>query len=587
MAGSIGAAVPLQAASLWSANTPQQITVDSLAWGDQLFQGLALAWQEVSVASAVPSGRRRHHLDLQHGIVTLASLDVAGQTWYDVTLRTGSVLTMGSVSSTTPWIPNDPLFRQQWHLQNLAYPGEDLNVTRAWQIATGYGVRIAVVDDGLDIHHSDLNVVPDASWDFRIQAHGDPSSDIALHGTAVAGLAAARGNNGIGVTGVAFDAQIVGLNLLRHRSDANDALAMLHGLQTNDIFTNSYGTDDGSGQLQKPGPLWQAAIWRGVKEGRQGKGVVYLWAAGNGASRDRSDYDGQAAHPAVLTVGAVDDQGRRSAYSENGANVLVVAPGGDYCSTRALTTTDLPSDKGFNNGNGLFYDLPGLSDYTRCMNGTSAAVPLVAGVIALMLETNPSLTWRDVRAILALTARKNQPTDLGWLTNGANILVHPSFGFGVVDAFAAVKAAQGWHNLTTSVTQESSLQSDPLLISEIDQTTGQRIWSASLIIESGAISQLENVELLLQTQHPDVNRLRVELVSPSGLVQVFMEPHLCRLSTSANGSCGAALADGFRFSSTHWLGEAPDGVWLLRITEANAHENEVPQVRWGLVLRGF
>ena len=134
---------------------------------------------------------------------------------------------------------------------------------------------------------------------------------------------------------------------------------------------------------------------------------------------DNSNYDGRANYRGVMAVAAVNDQGVQSSYSESGANLWVAAPGGEFC-----VSTSMPSPRqivpgfGPQYGNGVTTGdcttpttgNPNPEDYTKCMNGTSSATPDVAGVVALMLAANPNLTWRDVRIILAETARKNDAT---------------------------------------------------------------------------------------------------------------------------------------------------------------------------------
>src|SRR5207253_5409776 len=128
-----------------------------------------------------------------------------------------------------------------------------------------------------DFNDNDSDPAPDTgSW-------GD------FHGTAVAGVAAARGDNGIGVCGAAYEARLVGLRLVAYpETDADDAAAMTHSNSVIHIKNNSWGPPDGNLRtgfltvLQAAGPLMQAAIAQGVTTGRNGKGVIYTWACGNG-----------------------------------------------------------------------------------------------------------------------------------------------------------------------------------------------------------------------------------------------------------------------------------------------------------------
>ena len=146
--------------------------------------------------------------------------------------------------------------------------------------------------------------------------------------------------------------------------------------------------------LVLPARLWQLAVENGVTEGNDGKGVFYVWAAGNGhRAGDDANLDGRANFYAVTAACAVTHRGDRSSYSEMGANLWVCGQGGDFVQEDdLLILTTENSDR-----------------YRDTFNGTSSAVPIVSGVAALVLEANPALTWRDVKLILADSARKNDP----------------------------------------------------------------------------------------------------------------------------------------------------------------------------------
>jgi proprotein convertase subtilisin/kexin type 2 len=319
----------------------------------------------------------------------------------------------------------DPLYASQWHLKNTgqaaaagpaATAGQDLNVEPVWNSCNdngtckGEGIAIAVVDRGVEIAHPDLQPNLSSSLAGRVYslngapANGDPTPVQTdrenAHGTAVAGIVAARDNNGLGGRGVAPRATFTGYALLQASTNSNEADAMAFQAKDVAVSNNSWGPADGNGQLSDANSLWRDAIEFGLASGRNGLGTIYVWAAGNGYNsgfKERSTYDGYASYRGVIAVGALNAQGRRSSYSEPGANVWVSAPGGEPCAGGlAILTTDLSGAKGYNAGAGA----PELddADYTRCMNGTSAAVPSVSGVMALMLQANPALGWRDARA---------------------------------------------------------------------------------------------------------------------------------------------------------------------------------------------
>jgi kexin len=495
----------------------------------------------------------------------------------------------------------DPLYGDQWHLKNTGQSGvgstgtmnEDLNVEPVWQLSTpikGAGVRVAVVDDGLEIGHEDLasNMAANNQSYNYVTGSNDPTNSVSDttsgHGTAVAGIIAARDDNGLGVKGVAPRASLVGYNLLQSSISTNEADAMSRNAAVVSISSNSWGAADGTGELDASTSLWRTAINTGLTTGRGGKGTVYMWAAGNGAGIngsaacpnwqciDNSNYDGRANYRGVMAVAAVNDQGKRSSYSESGSNLWVSAPGGEFCSTHTISTTDRTGSPGINSST-----TAGTTDYadqryTKCMNGTSAATPSAAGVVALMLAANPSLGWRDVRIILAQTARKNDVGDAGWALTGGTPQYHfnHKYGFGVADAAAAVSAAQAYTtNVGTELTYTTALSTlSPTAnsIPDYDPVTGSGAGrSDSITVTGSGISSIEYVEVTFTaTNSPYSGDLGVTLTSPNGAtVSVLAVPHLC---AGTYGACTSTY-NGWVFGSSRHLGEAADGIWMLTVKD--------------------
>ena len=410
---------------------------------------------------------------------------------------------LAATTSLLPFTTNDPLRTQQWHLHNTgsvlnSVAGIDLNLGHLHQTLRGEGVRVAVVDGSVDVLHEDLraNLVPGASHNYLPDAlpgslplpagmaqapdasamtavtnvqetaaaqrktdapdaagiqgrtNGAPITD--EHGTSVAGILAARDDNGLGGVGVAPRVSLVAYNALAHRTDQSLLDALTRGLDANDIYSNSWGAPD-SGHFEHPsagdGAL-SATLQHGLRTGRAGKGAIYVFASGNGAQTgDYSVYDSNVSHRGTITVCAVNAGGKRTVYSEAGPNLTVCAPSGDllarYENWQAGITTLTP-------GNG----------YRHNFNGTSATVPMVSGVVALMLQANPALTWRDVPLILARTARQVDAASPGWRSlpetqlshqmSGAGndaLHFHHHYGFGLVDAQAAVQQARHWNSV--------------------------------------------------------------------------------------------------------------------------------------------
>lgn len=379
----------------------------------------------------------------------------------------GSTVATASARS----IPLDPLVTNQWHLVNSGQlvgnpdfqtiygtPGEDINLAPVWNTGlTGAGVLVAVIDSGVQLNHPDLaaNISSTLGFDaLNPSGDGNPyfPDPTNAHGTAVAGLIGAVANNGIGGAGVAPGVTLVPIRLIDTGQLPNSTInSFRYALQNGiDITNNSWGPPDNR-TLAAPTPAELLAIRDTVFFGRNGLGMIHVWASGNGGGHnsarpgfppdgafDSSNYDGWANSRYTIAVTGVDHDGSYNnidgtvtAYPESGANVLVAAPtgsnslriGNDTGIGSGLWTTDLTGDFGINEspdpqtGEELDRDFLADTDYTSRFNGTSAAAPVVTGVIALMLEANPNLSWRDVQEILVRSARQND--QFGVPTNGA------------------------------------------------------------------------------------------------------------------------------------------------------------------------
>jgi kexin len=456
-------------------------------------------------------------------------------------------------------------------------PGEDIDVAPAWSACgtghtcRGEGIRVAIVDDGLDIHHEDLaaNVATGLSKNYGDDARRDDPSG-GGHGTSVAGVVAARDFNNVGGRGVSPRANLVGYNLLApgNSTIGNEVDAALRGWADVDISNNSWGPPDGNGTLDPSSPLWQSAIAAGLAKGRHGRGTIYVWAAGNGASDDgcpgcvvdNSNYDGYANHRGVIAVCAVGDDGKRARYSEKGANLLVCAPSSGN-NGHGITTTASAGKDSSDPGSGGTGTVPTPSQYTSNFGGTSAATPTVAGVVALMLQANPSLGWRDVRWILAQSARQNDKSDPDWVENSAipvHYLVNHSYGFGVVDAAEAVALARSWTNVGPELSYTTAVESPNLPIPDNDPT-GR---SSAITISNSPLNRIELIEVTFTaSDHPKPGDLEITLQGPG---TTRTESKLAEAHTAIKS---AAPYDHWVFTTTRHLGEAVDGTWVLTVKD--------------------
>lgn len=484
----------------------------------------------------------------------------------------------------------DPLLREQWHLQNTGQngglAGEDLRALPAWAITRGAGVRVAVVDDAVELVHPDLypNLVPGASYSFRSGNQGSVwplpcSAANDDHGTAVAGIVLARDDNAIGGAGVAPRASLVAYDALASSLDVDIADALSRDGQLNAIYQNSWGSPD-NGRLHPAEPSFAATIERGIATGRDGLGSIYVFPAGNGGCYagdesgacqvDNANFDGYVNQRGVISVCAVDDTGVSPWYAEPGANVLVCAPSsGDR--PVGITTTAL------------------LGRYRDDFTGTSASTPMVSGVVALMLAANPTLTWRDVRLILAETARRNDPTDPDWREGPGGLSVHPRYGYGVADAQAAVERARRWLSVggTSTLRTCTIPERVPELALPDRPAFGEPIEVSDTVrVANCGITRIEFVELTTTIVHGFSGDLRIRLRSPAGHVSELANERIC-----VEGSGPQAVAapcgdyDGWTFGSVRHIGEAAEGDWSIAIADMLPSDTGRLQ-RWSLRIHG-
>jgi proprotein convertase subtilisin/kexin type 2 len=474
----------------------------------------------------------------------------------------------------------DPLLAQQWHLtntgQNGGVLGEDLRVSAAWAITKGAGARIAVIDDAIEVTHPDLrpNLVEGGSYSYRSTNFGSPwplpcstASDangpIEGHGTAVAGLAAARDGNAIAGAGVAPRASLVAYDALISGTDVDIADALNRDAAAVGVYHNSWGSPD-DGSLHAPDALFTAALRRGIDTGRGGKGSVYVFSGGNGGCYlraggaggtcqvDNANYDGFVNALGVIAVCAVDKTGTVAAYSEPGANLTACAPSSGTGAPNVVTTSLLGGTR---------------TDFS----GTSASAPMVSGVVALMLAVNPNLTWRDVRLLLASTARRTNVLDVSWepsalpskrSDNQTRAFSH-KYGYGVVDATEAVRAASAWTSVGASGSLIDCTLSSTVNLALPDSNaagTGTVVGS-NLAFTGCGINKVEFVEVSLSSDHTYAGDLKVRLLAPGGAASVLADRRICAASR-----CGS-YAGGHVFGSVRHLDGAANGVWRLEVSD--------------------
>ena len=532
----------------------------------------------------------------------------------------------------------EPMYAYQWFLENTGQDafatlggivGEDINHSGALVLGiTGEGVRVNVIDTGLEIQHPDLqaNIVAGGSYNY-LDGSSDPTnttSSAGDHGTSAAGIIAAVGNNGIGVSGVAGAAQLQGYNFLSVDGATYSDYILAHGgdeenLGDTAIFNKSLGsaptsdsrihsvfldalscfTTGGVADMssQTAADSCQSAL-------RSGLGAIYVKSAGNNFEADGDqicdsvgltcwnvNMESEETYPYQIIVGALNAKGEKSSYSTAGPAIWISAPGGEYgwdheywdseldpygykyetsnpdsrlWQPAMVTVDQVGCDRGYTTGR-YDFNIDGVPpigytsfheddvlnpncEYTSTFNGTSSAAPVASGVVALMLEANPDLSWRDVKHILASSARQIDSSASAlelenvvcsddscsstvlsdslsfvardtWITNAAGYSYHTWYGFGAINAGAAVAMAQTYSS-PLGTWQKNSYQQSPALA--IPDSTG-----ASAIVDFSVADALsvEAVQLDLDISHACIFELGVVVHSPSGTRSVILTPY--------------------------------------------------------------
>jgi len=474
------------------------------------------------------------------------------------------------------FLPNDPLFQNQWHLrgrgQNGAKKASDIRVTPVWQqrasggsLIRGQGIVIGIVDSGVYQMHPDLtnNFRADLSYSFATASTnqtptGATSGD--AHGTCVAGVSAAEGFNGIGVSGVAPSAQIAGIRI--PLGSTGDSVASTDALRAEwlswqnsaiRVKNNSYGVRGTS--LVPLGQLSRDALSSGAQAG-----TIFVFSAGNG-QEVQENTNRQETKNSIFTlpVAAVDDMAIQCSYSTPGASVVISAPSGyDSKRVQGTTTTDIPGSAGSNPNYPAPPNLPNLTDldYTNLFNGTSSAAPVVSGVTALVLQANPSLNWRDVKEIYIRSATRNDSGDSDWARNGAGFWFNHKYGAGLINASEAVRLAKNWSNLGSMTSVSIPLSSIPASIR--DNNAGGLVKYFDTRSLSGL--RVEHATVTTDISHPSRGELQIQLTSPAGTTSRLAERHT---------SFAADPADypDWTFSTVHNWGEDSRGLWKLKIAD--------------------
>lgn len=471
------------------------------------------------------------------------------------------------------------VFPQQWHLKQTTINGKVINahasVEAAWKLSNGTGTIIAIVDDGVDLDHEEFSssgkIV--APRDVTRKTDNPRPGNDNNHGTGCAGVACANGN--FGASGVAPGAKLMPIRLASALGSQDEADAFVWAAQNGaDVISCSWGPSDGvwfepNDPVHKQKvPLpdsTRLAIEFAINKGRNGKGCVILFAAGNG--NESVDNDGYASYQKVIAVAACNDYGTRSAYSDFGQAVWCTFPSnnGESSQTTGIWTTDRSGVVGYNSGNRNLGDAPG--NYTNQFGGTSSACPGAAGVAALIIARNPNLRWDEVRDIIKRSCDRIDQAGGKYDANGRS----PFYGYGRMNALKAVELAKPPE--TSPISIFKAVQDIPI--------NDLQISTLSLAIASTNL--IKSIKVNVDIEHTFIGDLIVTLLPP---VQTGVPPVILHdRQGGATDNIKTTYDEINTLKLAAFKGQNPQGTWTLEV--ADKAEADTGKIRSFTIEIGF
>ncbi|NXM58317.1 FURIN protein, partial [Illadopsis cleaveri] len=467
--------------------------------------------------------------------------------------------------------PTDPKFPQQWYLVSV---GGGRGMMPCLPDSSTVWGSVLLSEQPFSAScaqpYAQVSGVPSRVGIAGAAAGTDPSAPHTLyecalscfgcrHGTRCAGEVAAVANNGICGVGVAYNARIGGVRMLDGEvTDAVEAHSL--GLNPNHIhiYSASWGPEDDGKTVDGPARLAEEAFFRGVSQGRGGLGSIFVWASGNGGrEHDSCNCDGYTNSIYTLSISSTTQYGNVPWYSEACSSTLATTYSSGNQNEKQIVTTDLRQK------------------CTELHTGTSASAPLAAGIIALALEANKNLTWRDMQHLVVQTSKPAHLNANDWITNGVGRKVSHSYGYGLLDAGAMVSLAKNWTTVGPQRKCVIDILAEPR---DIGKRLEVRRKVDACLGKANYISRLEHAQARLTLSYNRRGDLAIHLVSPMGTRSTLLaaRPH-------------DFSADGFNdwaFMTTHSWDEDPSGEWVLEIENTSDAKNYGTLTKFTLVLYG-
>ncbi|CAF0955806.1 unnamed protein product [Didymodactylos carnosus] len=423
------------------------------------------------------------------------------------------VLFHPSVNSyTTSAMFNDPDWNKQWYMHDSSEHGRMMNISGAWRLGyTGKNIVVTILDDGIEKDHPDLR------------------------------------DNYVSVR--MLDGEV---------TDLVEATALSFRHDFIHIYSASWGPDDDGKTVDGPATLAMQAFENGIRYGRNGLGSIYVWASGNGGKDDDNcNCDGYTNSIYTVSISSATENGNIPWYSEACSSTLASTYSSGASDEKQVVSTDLRNQ------------------CTENHTGTSASAPMAAGIIALALEANSKLTWRDVQHLIVETAKPKHLNAIDWKVNGVGKRVSHAFGFGMIDAAELVKMAEKWKTVPTQrICHQTSSNLTARSFSKGERVALQMHTDACLNTQN-EINYLEHVQAKVSVKVKYRGNLQIFLTSPIGTNSTLLDLRMMDESS-----------DGFSewpFMTTHNWGENPRGIWTLEIV--NIATSGV-FINWTLILHG-
>lgn len=312
---------------------------------------------------------------------------------------------------------------------------------------------------------------------------------------------------------------------------------------------------------------------------QSGRGSIFVWASGNGGRKqDNCNCDGYTNSIYTLSISSATQRGQKPWYLEECSSTLATTySSGTPTKDENIVTADQSNEYADAQKEGR---KPNPAKFcTQVHTGTSASAPIAAGIVALALEANPELTWRDMQHIVVQTSRYEPLRhESGWVPNAVGRYVSHKFGYGLMDAEAMVKTAMRWRTTPPQVICRTGVDNKERLIQ--DDLIVTMNTSACAGAEN-AVNYLEHVQARISLKFQPRGNLRITLISPSGTPS--------HLLMSRPRDSDEDTFDKWPFMTVHFWGERPQGTWRIIIRNENRRriaDQQGTLYSWSLVFFG-